>query len=513
MNNRFQAKISFSGNKIRKMAGAGLALALAFSVLSGCSGSKASDNEQKVLRVGMLYGGYDDSYFRQQYTDAYELTHPNVDIEIVPAIDQSIYRYSNGTEQIEQPDPLESMKKIMTGSNPVDVIVADTSTLKQLIQENMLKQLDPLIQEDKFDTSDFVPTVIDGLKDIGEGNLYALAPTFSSSALFYNKNLFQSAGVEPPHDGMTWDEVFELARRVSKGEGKNRVYGLSFSTYMGSDPYWDIQNYTSTLQLRYFDDKAETMTVDTPQWEKVWSTMSKLYMDKVLPDGNQMMNEMNQGGTTAVSPVNQDLFLSSRVAMVVGYNSYVNDVTDANNNASKIKNFKAVDWDVVTMPTHPEKPGVGGNAYLSNAFAINSSAPNADTAWDFVKFQNSEEWAKIKSRSSYEMVARKSYIKPKDGQDYNIQAFYALKPVSPVNNSDDKLYTEKPGLSSITSIGQKYFKEVLDNKKTPAEALKEWQQKGNTMLQAIKNNPKTMFQEDGTPFVPQDNGAAVGVKG
>ncbi|WP_238996458.1 ABC transporter substrate-binding protein [Paenibacillus pinistramenti] len=496
-------------SKVRRMAGTGLALALAISVLSGCSGSKASDNEQKVLRIGMLYGGYDDTYFRQQYTDAFELTHPNVDIEIVPAIDQSIYRYNDGTEPIEQPDTLESMKKIMTGSNPVDVVVTDTSTLKQLVQENMLKQLDPLMQEDKFDTSDFVPTVIDGLKDIGEGNLYALAPTFSSSALFYNKEIFKNAGVEPPQDGMTWDQVFELARRVSKGEGKNRVYGMAFNTYMGSDPYWDMQNYTSALQLRYFDDQAQTMTVDTPQWEKVWSTMSKLYMDKIVPDGSQMINDASEMSS---SPVGQDMFLSGKVAMVIGYNSYVNDVVDANNNASKIKNFKAVDWDVATMPTHPEKPGIGGNSYLSSAFAINSSAPNAETAWEFVKFQNSEEWAKIKSRSSYEMVARKSYIKPKDGKDYNIQAFYALKPVPPTSNTDDKLYTEKPGLSSVTSIGQQYFKEVLDNKKTPAEALKEWQQKGNTMLQAIKNNPKTMFQEDGTPYVPQDSGASTGVK-
>ncbi|WP_223066399.1 ABC transporter substrate-binding protein [Paenibacillus caui] len=493
-------------SKLRKAVVTGLALTLLLSVVSGCSGSKAKDNEQKVLRIGMLYGGPDDSYIRQQYTDAYELTHPNVEIEIVPAIDQSMYRYNNGSEPIQQPDNLESMKKIMTGSNPVDVVVADTGTLKQLIQENMLKELDPLMQEDKFDTSDYVPTVIEGLKDLGEGKLYALAPTFNSSALFFNKKIFQDAGVEPPHDGMTWDEVFSLARRVSKGEGKNRIYGFSFNNYMGSDPYWDMQNYTSALQLRYFDDKAEKMTVNTPQWEKVWSTISKLSIDKILPDGNQLMQEQQGAMAESYNPISQDLFLSGRTAMTISFNSYVNELTDANNNASKIKNFKAVDWDVVTLPTHPEKPGIGGSIYLNNAFAINASAPNADSAWDFVKFQNSEDWAKIKSRSSYEMVARKSYIKPKDGKDYNIQAFYSLKPVPPASTSDDKLFVQKQGLYSVTQFGQKYFKEVVDNKKTPAEALKEYEQKGNEMLQAIKNNPKTMFQEDGTPYVPQDNG-------
>lgn len=58
----------------------------------------------------------------------------------------------------------------MTGGNPVDIVVTDTSVLNQLIQENMVKQLDPMIQEDKFDTADYVPAVIEGIKDLGDGN-------------------------------------------------------------------------------------------------------------------------------------------------------------------------------------------------------------------------------------------------------------------------------------------------------------------------------------------------------
>ncbi|MCZ4136185.1 ABC transporter substrate-binding protein, partial [Escherichia coli] len=140
------------------------------------------------------------------FTDAFELTHPNITIEVVPAVEQgSMYGYGNTDEQQEAPDTMESIKKIMTGDNPVDVVVADTSTIRSLIQENMLKQLDPLMQEDKFDTSDIVPSVLEGIKDIGDQSIYALTPTFSSSALFYNKAIFQKAGVEPPTDNMTWD--------------------------------------------------------------------------------------------------------------------------------------------------------------------------------------------------------------------------------------------------------------------------------------------------------------------
>ncbi|AWB45334.1 ABC transporter substrate-binding protein [Paenibacillus sp. CAA11] len=496
--------------KIKKVLVAGLATTFLLSLLAGCSGEKSSDSkEEKVLRIGMLYGGGggDDSYLRQQYTDVFEYSHPNVKIEFVYAIDQSQYRYSDGPTQDQQPDAVESMKKIMTGSNPVDVIMLDTSSLRDLIQENMVKQLDPLIQEDKLDMSDFVPTIMDGLKEIGDNKLYAMASTFSSSALFYNKKAFQAAGVEPPKDGMTWDETFNLATRVAKGEGKNRMYGFDFSNYVGAEPYMGVTMYAEPLQLRYFDDKAEKMTVNTPQWEKVWSTISKYYRDKVILDSKALMEEQQNDNKTNYNEVSQDPFLSGRVAMVLADSSYVNTLIDANENAGKVmKNFKPVDWDIVTAPVHPEKPGVGGNMYINNAFAINASAPNPDTAWDFVKFQASEEWAKLKSRSSYEMVSRKSYIKPVEGKDYNVAAFYTLKPTPQMSSKDQKLITEKPGLSSVRYVGSTFFQQVLENKKTPAEALKAYEQKGNEMLQAIKNNPKTMFQPDGTPYVPQENG-------
>lgn len=493
-------------NRLKKMGKAltvTLTVALAVGLLAGCNGTKkATTNEEKVLRIGVLYGGSDDSWLRQQYTDIFEFTNSNVKIEIVPAVDQNQYRYNDGTTPIEQPDYIESMKKIMTGSNPVDVVMGDTSLLKQLIQENMLKELDPLIQEDKFDTTDFVPSVINGLKDIGEGKLYALTPSFSSSALYYNKKLFTDAGVEPPTDNMTWEDMFNKARLVSKGESKDRVYGFSFNRYMGNDPFWDMQyNYIGGLQLKVYDDKAETMTVNSPQWVKVWETISKLVKDDILPDATAT----DPSARDTWSPVSNDMFLSGKVAMTISESNYVNEIADANNNAAKIKNFTPIDWDVVTVPVHPENPDVGGNIWYNYTFSINSNAANPETAWDFVKFVNGEEYAKLKSRSNtYEMVSRKSYIQPRQGLSYNIQAFYLLRPFPPTDPKSDKLMSEKPGLYGITDVGRRSFNEVLENKKTPEEALNEWAEKGNKMLQEIKLNPKTQFQDDGTPYIPEE---------
>ena len=46
----------------------------------------------------------------------------------------------------------------------------------------------------KIDVNEFVPPIIDGIREQGNGFLYALTPTFTPSALYYNKKLFNECG-------------------------------------------------------------------------------------------------------------------------------------------------------------------------------------------------------------------------------------------------------------------------------------------------------------------------------
>jgi ABC-type sugar transport system, periplasmic component len=478
---------------VRRVAAGLMALMLLMPLLAACSKGESTESaERRVLRIGVLYGGSDnEQYFRQQYTDTFEFTHPNIDLEIAYAINYDDMRYTQPGQEQEQKDPYEEFKKLLTGQNPVDVVVLDYNMLKRLTQDNLLKQLDPLIQQDEFDLSDYVPTVIDGIKEAGEGNIYALTPTFSSSALFYNKEIFQKAGVEPPTDNMMWEDVINKAREVSKGEGKERTFGLMLSrwSYQG---FWDMQNYASPLQLKIFDDKGERMTVNTEGWAKVWETIVKLYKDKLTPtqeDLNALMEEMNKSGDSyGYRPYSDDFFMNGRVAMVIADYGYINDLIRAKDMSATNKDIKAIDWDVVTVPQHPEKPGVGGNVYLSQLMGVNANAQNPDDAWEFVKFSNSREWAKLKSRSTYEMVARKEFLQPKGGLDYNIQAFYSLKPLPPQSLEQEKLYREIPGIWEAQQPGEQLFNEVLQGNKTIKEALAEWETKGNEVLQRLKQN-------------------------
>ena len=83
----------------------GLALTLVTSLLAACSeGADDGGGKRQVLRVGVLYSSAaDESGQRQALTDDYELTHPDVDIELVSAIDMDDRRNEEMAGNRERP--------------------------------------------------------------------------------------------------------------------------------------------------------------------------------------------------------------------------------------------------------------------------------------------------------------------------------------------------------------------------------------------------------------------------
>ncbi|MFD0697287.1 ABC transporter substrate-binding protein [Paenibacillus sp. GCM10027628] len=476
----------------RKIVAVSLTLAMVAPLAVACSkGDKADDKKERVLKIATTGYGGDDEYFRQQFTEIFEFANPNIKIEIIPTMDEK-YRYGGMQPGEKMPDPLEKLKEVMQSDNPPDLVMIGYEQLPEMVESNLLTQLDPLITKDKFDTAGIVPAVIDGIKNAGGGKLYALAPSFSSSALIYNKKMFQDAGADFPKDGMTWDEVFDLAKRVAKGEGENKVSGFSFSTQAQGDLFYGMQMYTAPLQLKMFDDAGEKMTVDTDQWEKVWTKMAQMQKENVFPELFDPQKPMNRQFDQQ-NPFAYDDFMSGRLAMSIIHYGQIQQLTNANKNAASFKGFTPIEWDVVTMPSHPEAKGVGGSIYMNGIMGINAKAQNSPDAWKFIQFINGDEWAKLKSHSSYNLVARSKYLKPKDGQEFHMEAFYNVTPAPMENNT--KIYQQKPNIYQVQDIGRQQFDSVLKGKKTAREALKEWQTQGDAMLKQMKDNPTQPVQQ------------------
>jgi len=465
----------------------GLIASLLIPVLAACtkddSQSNGSNKTPRTLRFasGFGYLGENGEAFRL-YTEMFEFANDHIKLEYVETVDQNNFGGIYIPPEDEEPvDTLQALKEAMTGPIPPDIVMIDYGQLAELINENLLVSLDELIRNEKeYNIDDIVPAVIDGLRKPGNGTLYALAPLFSSSAVIYNKKFFLDKGVPFPTDGMTWQDMFELARRVTVKDKDNPVYGFSFNTYYGGgiwDNFHNIGTYTAPLGMKWIDADTLTMTANTKEWQEVWKLFTDLYKEGVFPQEPDW-NKPREG------PVAWDMFLSGEIAMAIVSSNYLTDVISANNNADRIEGFEPIDWDVVTVPTHPEAPGIGTNISYDAVFAINAKAENLEDAWEFIKFVTGEDWARIKSKSVYGMLARKSYIQKKEGADYNLDAFLQLSP--PEDSAYDLQLSQKlPNYWELMNIGQQKMYDVIQNGKDIELALREWDTEGQAAIQAM----------------------------
>ena len=61
-------------------------------------------------------------------------------------------------------------------------------------------------------------------------NLMDYLTDLTGTCCSYNKDLFDAAGVAYPSNDMTWDEYYDLAAKMTSGEGSSKVYGTHHHT-------------------------------------------------------------------------------------------------------------------------------------------------------------------------------------------------------------------------------------------------------------------------------------------
>ena len=447
----------------------GMLVLLACTVFAGCTSRPAQETEQKSSLKVMFW---DERYFFQEYGDLFSIGHPNVDIEVVST--SKIYNSSNG----EQIDYEKAFAEFVEKEQP-DVILLDSSNYDKFASDGKLMELDTLIERDKYDTESIYPALIEMLKEKGGGKLYGLSPTFGGSAIFYNADLFAKYGIEVPHDGMTWQEILDLARRFpTEGDEDSRVYGF------GAQYGMSMENLASSIAsaqgLQFLNPDTMKVTINTDSWKQAY----KLAMDAVdskavyIPEGNGF-----QGGTMEEYYKSQ-LFVMGRIAMSVESIYMLQNVKQAQD---QLKDYKPFQIGIAAGPVDPADPQTSRNLYFSDIFAIRANSPNSDAAWEFIKFINGEEFARVKSRSMNNgLLSRMGIATEYNG--VNLEPFYKLKPRLDQNAS--RSYEKVPNdfYMQYQPVLDRELKLVQEKKKSIDEALQTVQDEAQALLdKAVKD--------------------------
>ena len=174
---------------------------------------KEATGEDVTIKVALW--DYSNTEYYKTMISAFEEKYPNVKVEVV---EFTADEYDN------------VIVTQLSGKQDFDVVFTkSTPALSALINQGHIYALDDLIASDSsFDSANYSGLVEALALD---GNTYALPFRYDNNLIFYNKDLFDAAGVAYPEDGMTIQEYHELATKMTSGEGNDKVYGAHAHTW------------------------------------------------------------------------------------------------------------------------------------------------------------------------------------------------------------------------------------------------------------------------------------------
>lgn len=466
------ASISFEGCSLtmKKWLRGGIALCLSAVILAGCSlgfGSNSNENEQpSTLKV--MY--YDENSFYQEYGMLYSAMYPNVEIEVV----NSNQIYNTYMEENDQ-DYNKAMQAFIEKEQP-DVIMIDSSQITPLIENGTLYDLDTFVADASYNAEGLIPGMLDYMKEVGSGKVYAIPTSFYTQVLFYNRDLFDQFNIPYPTDQMTWTEIINLAKQFpTDGDPKERVFGLKMGW---SKDLNELVNVMANAEgLKQFDTETLQMTLDTPAWASLVEQADSVLKSDILFFDDMMYNDTTYFDSSGDYYMNEPFF-GGRLAMRLEGNYYVNQIEDAQQYAQNpddvIKN-----WDIVTAPVGSQSPDSTSYTSYSGLFAINAASTNVDAAWKFISYVTGDEYARVKSKVNYGNLPLRTQYLEKD-TERNYGAFYKLKPMA--NSFVDYNKVPQQFQYEFYNLMQQSLMKVSEGQVTVADALAELQIKGNELL-------------------------------
>jgi multiple sugar transport system substrate-binding protein len=231
------------------------------------------------------------------------------------------------------------------------------------ISRGQLLDLSPYVERDSFSLDDFQPRelVMDWVVD---GKVYGINRDFDTIGLFYNRRLFEEAGIPYPDDTWDWNRLLEVALEFKDyfaRTGQDDKWPLDIPTWdQGGWQNLVWQNGGRTLSedgTRFMLDQPEA--VEALQWQA-----DLIFKHRVCPIS----------GAGAVGGI--ELFTAGKLAMTYHGSWTVRQVAAT----------KDLDWDVAVLPKGRQR------AVVTNGLAecVWRGTEHPELCWEFVKYLTSD---------------------------------------------------------------------------------------------------------------------------
>ncbi|MBK9710921.1 MAG: sugar ABC transporter substrate-binding protein [Kouleothrix sp.] len=305
-----------------------------------------------VLRVGTGDGG-EGLVPHSQIIEKFEKENPDIQVQLEPVGSGDYYA--------------RILTQIAAG-DPPDILQIGDDAVPMFVEKGAFVPLDDLIKSAKYplDAGIYLP----GLLAPGQwnGKQYLLPKDFSPLAVYYNKKLFDAAGLPYPKEGWTWDDFLKTAQALTKtgADGKTTQWGVQLpGPWTTGFEYW------------------------------VAAAGGRL----ISEDGTTFAGFMDSPETTAAVQFYADLYHKYKVAPPpADMSAFGGGNTEFDNGTAAMRLFGR--WPQAGMKTNPNIAlGVVGppagkqraNVLFWGGFGISALSQQQEAAWRFLRFYVGEQ--------------------------------------------------------------------------------------------------------------------------
>jgi len=384
----------------------------------------------------------------------YEAMHPNITIENT---------MMSGSEYWPK------LRIRANQNNLPDVFGMSSGSLEEWAGDGLLADLDGFIASDN--TKEVIyNSLLESTKEIAGGDHYYVLPfALVTTNLYYNKDMFDAAGISYPTDDWTWDDFKSAAKKLTldkDGDGTVDQWGFWFY-----GRYAQIEPWVYANDGNLIDRDTMKFSPDANAMEALKMLTDLVLVDKVAPPQKDMASYRQR-----------DIFAHELAAMSVEGSWNID-----NNRQHSDPEMR---WGIAKIPTGPSTttPYVYG---WSDSYAMSPTTEHPQEAWDFMRYMAGEgttmDMYMAGKIPSYIPLAESDEF---DASDEEPQEMYILKEQAamPMRTSYTKGWNEWRGYGAAEALGLNGLIDgIVNGEMTFDQAMQEAPNDINTVLDRYYN--------------------------
>lgn len=321
--------------------------ALAAGLMSAASASAAVD---LTMYYPVSVGGALTDVI-DELVDEFEQEHPEITVNAI---------YAGNYDDTR----VRAMSAIEAGDTP-QLSVMFSIDLFELIEQEAIVAFDDLVETEEERT--WLDSFYPGLMENGQldGKTYGIPFQRSTIVLFWNKDAFAAAGLDPDTPPENWDEMAEMAATLREASGDQWGVMVPSTGY----PYWMLQAFAFQNGQRLMNEAGTEVYFDAPATIEALEYWVSLTQSGVMPEGTIEWGTLRQN------------FLEQSTAMM----------WHTTGNLTAVRDASSFDFGVAMLPARTQRgsPTGGGNFYI---FA-DTSEEEQRAAMTFVRWMTAPERA------------------------------------------------------------------------------------------------------------------------